>query len=138
MLLPAGASLPAHPASISPADLWSDVQAFSQQSPLVHSVTQFVVMNFYANRLLAAGTSPLMAHAVEEAPDVIAIARALVGNIETLDQQWVPATALALQTTRSALQTSRRIHLGQGQGPLNHTLAPVALIPQSEIHHAAA
>ena len=38
MLLPAGSTPPAHPASISPADLWSDVQAFRQQSPLVNSV----------------------------------------------------------------------------------------------------
>ena len=39
---------------------------------------------------------------------------------------------------RAALQASRRIHWGQGHGPLNHTHAPVALITQLETRHAAA
>ena len=89
---------PTPPAHLSSADLWADVQAVRQQAPLVHSVTNFVVMNFNANMLLAAGASPIMAHAVEEVPNMVAIAQAVAVNIGTLDAQWVPT--MALQTAR--------------------------------------
>lgn len=101
MSLPTVSAPPAHPARISPADLWRDVEAVRQQAPLVHSVTNLVVMNFNANMLLAAGASPIMAHAVEEVPEMVGIAQALAVNIGTLDAQWVPAMLLALQTARS-------------------------------------
>lgn len=54
-------------------------------SPVVHSVTNQVVMNFTANVLLAAGASPIMAHALEEMEDIGAFSSALVLNIGTLD-----------------------------------------------------
>lgn len=101
MSLPAVHALPAPPARLSPADLWRDVQAVRQRAPLVHNVTNFVVMNFNANMLLAAGASPIMAHAVEEVPDMVAIAQAIAVNIGTLDAQWVPAMLLALQSARA-------------------------------------
>ncbi len=37
-----------------------------QQKPLVHNITNFVVMNVTANALLAMGASPVMAHAPNE------------------------------------------------------------------------
>ena len=57
--------------------------------PLVHNVTNFVVMNFTANVLLAAGASPVMAHAPNEVEEMVAYAKALVLNIGTLDDAWI-------------------------------------------------
>lgn len=59
------------------------------ERPLVHNITNFVVMNFTANVLLAAGASPAMVHAVEEAAEFTAISKALVINIGTLDAGFV-------------------------------------------------
>jgi len=82
------------------ADLWSDVLAVRVQAPLVHSITNFVVMNFNANALLALGAAPVMAHALEEVEDMAAIAQALVLNIGTLEPDWVQAMKLALARAR--------------------------------------
>lgn len=59
--------------------------------PLVHNITNFVVMNFTANILLAAGASPVMAHAENEVEEMVSFARALVLNIGTLTDDWVAA-----------------------------------------------
>lgn len=59
--------------------------------PLVHNITNFVVMNFTANALLSAGASPVMAHAENEVEEMVAFAGALVLNIGTLDDTWVSA-----------------------------------------------
>ncbi|MFC5523109.1 hydroxyethylthiazole kinase [Polaromonas jejuensis] len=81
---------------LSASDLWSDVVAVRERSPLVHSITNLVVMGFNANVLLAAGASPVMAHAHEEVRDMAGIAQALVLNIGTLDSYWVDSMKLAL------------------------------------------
>lgn len=78
--------------------LWSDVESVRAQTPLVHSVTNFVVTQFNANVLLATGASPVMAHAIEEVADMASIASAVVVNIGTLDSHWVPSMRLALET----------------------------------------
>lgn len=66
-----------------------DLAALHEKSPLVHNITNFVVMNVTANALLALGASPIMAHAAEELEDLIGIASALVLNIGTLDTAWI-------------------------------------------------
>ncbi len=71
------------------------------QRPLVHNVTNFVVMNFTANVLLAAGASPAMVHAVEEAEAFVALSRALVVNIGTLDSPFVAGMERAAGAARS-------------------------------------
>lgn len=81
---------------LSASDLWSDVVAVRERSPLVHSITNLVAINFNANALLAAGASPVMAHAHEEVRDMVAIAQALVLNIGTLDPYWIESMRLAL------------------------------------------
>ncbi len=81
----------------TPADLWADIEAVRQRSPLVHSITNAVVISLNANVLLAAGASPVMAHAHEEVGDMVCIANALVLNIGTLDPYTVEAMALASQ-----------------------------------------
>jgi hydroxyethylthiazole kinase len=82
--------------TLSASDLWSDVVAVRERSPLVHNITNLVVFNFNANALLAAGASPVMAHAHEEVRDMVAIAQALVLNIGTLDPYWIESMRLAL------------------------------------------
>lgn len=63
--------------------------------PLVHNITNFVVMNFTANILLAAGASPVMAHAENEVEEMVSLAGALVLNIGTLTDDWVAAMVKA-------------------------------------------
>jgi len=79
-----------------PSDLWADVLAVRARRPLVHSITNLVVMNFNANVLLAMGASPVMAHAHEEVADMAAIAQALVLNIGTLEPYWINSMCQAL------------------------------------------
>jgi hydroxyethylthiazole kinase len=67
-------------------------------SPLVHNITNFVVMNSSANILLAVGASPVMAHSLSEVEEMTGIAGALVLNIGTLEGKWVDAMILAGKT----------------------------------------
>ena len=90
-----------NPSTIDAGALWADLQAVRQQSPLVHNITNFVVMNYSANALLAVGASPVMAHAKEEVRDMVGIAQALVLNIGTLEPDWIEAMRLALQAARA-------------------------------------
>ena len=83
---------------LTPSDLWADISAVRERAPLVHSITNFVVMNLNANVLLAAGASPVMAHAHEEVQAMAGIAQALVLNIGTLEPVWIESMRLALQT----------------------------------------
>lgn len=73
-------------------DLLEKVRA---SAPLVHNITNFVVMNSTANILLAAGASPVMAHAPEEVAEMTCLADALVLNIGTLQTDWVKSMVLA-------------------------------------------
>lgn len=66
-----------------------------EQSPLVHNITNYVVMNNTANALLSIGASPVMAHAIEEAEDITSISSAFVFNIGTLSEKWIEAGLLA-------------------------------------------
>jgi hydroxyethylthiazole kinase len=77
--------------------VWADVEAVRDRAPLVHNITNYVVMNSTANALLAVGASPVMAHAAEEVADMVAIADALVVNIGTLSPAWVDAMHDAMQ-----------------------------------------
>lgn len=75
-----------------------NLAAVRRISPLVHNITNFVVMNLTANALLAVGASPVMAHAEEEVEEMAGLAGALVLNIGTLTREWVPAMILAGRT----------------------------------------
>lgn len=63
--------------------------AINQHKPLVHNVTNFVVMNNTANALLAIGASPVMAHAKQELEEMVSLAAAVVINMGTLDKRWL-------------------------------------------------
>ncbi len=85
--------------------IWRDVQAIRERGPLVHNITNYVVMNTTANALLAIGASPVMAHAIEEVEEIVGIAKfaggALVINIGTLSEKWIEAMSLAMRAARS-------------------------------------
>lgn len=76
-------------------NLWDHVLAVRKQSPLIHNVTNFVVMNNTANALLAIGASPVMAHAHSEVEEMVSICQALVINIGTLDEYFAESMLLA-------------------------------------------
>jgi hydroxyethylthiazole kinase len=69
--------------------------------PLVHQITNYVVMNETANATLAVGGQPVMAHAREEVEEMVALAGALVLNIGTLSPNWVDAMLMAGRTATS-------------------------------------
>jgi hydroxyethylthiazole kinase len=78
------------------------VARLRERAPLVHNITNYVVMNLTANVLLAAGASPAMIHAEDEAAEFAALAKALVINIGTLSPSWVSAMYRAATSARAA------------------------------------
>jgi hydroxyethylthiazole kinase len=60
-----------------------------ERRPLVHNITNYVVMNETANAILALGALPVMAHAREEVTEMVGLAGALVLNIGTLSESWI-------------------------------------------------
>jgi hydroxyethylthiazole kinase len=74
---------------ITAAEIYKSMEVIRQQAPVVHNITNYVVMNNTANALLALGASPVMAHAREEVEEMVNIASALVINIGTLSESWI-------------------------------------------------
>lgn len=72
-----------------------NLAAVRAHNPLVHNITNYVVMNYTANALLAMGASPVMAHALKEVEEMVAHAGALVLNIGTLSPEWVDSMIAA-------------------------------------------
>ena len=72
-----------------------NLQKLRETKPLIHNITNYVVMNYTANALLACGASPVMAHAMEEVEEMVSMAGALVLNIGTLTPAWIDAMLLA-------------------------------------------
>jgi hydroxyethylthiazole kinase len=78
--------------TISPGQTLRELR---ERKPLVHQITNYVVMNETANVTLALGALPVMAHAREEVEEMVALAGALVINIGTLSPHWVEAMLAA-------------------------------------------
>jgi hydroxyethylthiazole kinase len=78
--------------TISPGQTLRELR---ERKPLVHQITNYVVMNETANATLSLGALPVMAHAREEVEEMVALAAALVLNIGTLSPHWVEAMLLA-------------------------------------------
>jgi len=77
---------------VSPGE---SLRRLRERKPLVHQVTNYVVMNETANATLALGALPVMAHAREEVEEMVGLAAALVLNIGTLSAPWVDAMLAA-------------------------------------------
>ena len=69
--------------------------AIRERKPLVHNITNYVVMSETANATLALGALPVMAHAKDEVREMAGLAGALVLNIGTLSEDWIEAMLLA-------------------------------------------
>ena len=78
------------------------LRALRARKPLIHQITNYVVMNETANATLAIGALPVMAHAPEEVEEMAAAAGALVLNIGTLSTPWVEAMLLAGKAANAA------------------------------------
>lgn len=72
-----------------------DLNLIREKKPLVHNITNYVVMNSTANMLLSIGASPIMAHAQEEMDELVSYASALVLNIGTLEKYWIDSMIIA-------------------------------------------
>jgi len=81
------------------ADILSRVR---HSRPVVHNITNYVVMNSTANVLLAMGASPIMAHAPEELEELVGIAGSTVINIGTLSGPWIESMTLAARLCASS------------------------------------
>src|SRR5881275_2419591 len=73
-----------------------------ERKPLVHQITNYVVMNETANATLALGALPVMAHAREEVEEMASLASALVLNIGTLSPSWIEAMLAAGRAANAA------------------------------------
>ncbi len=78
------------------------LRTLRERKPLVHQITNYVVMNETANATLALGALPVMAHAREEVEEMVRLAGALVLNIGTLSPHWVEAMLLAGRAANEA------------------------------------
>jgi hydroxyethylthiazole kinase len=80
----------------------ADLAKIRYRRPLVHQITNYVVMNETANATLALGALPVMAHAIEEVEEMASVAGALVLNIGTLSKHWIEAMLLAATAANGA------------------------------------
>jgi hydroxyethylthiazole kinase len=71
------------------------IQSVRENNPLIHHLTNQVVMNFTANGLLSFGASPVMAKAVEEAHHMASNANGVLINIGTLTAVELQAMIIA-------------------------------------------
>jgi len=85
--------------SVSPG---SSLRLIRERRPLVHQITNYVVMNETANATLALGALPVMAHAREEVEEMVSSAAALVLNIGTLSEPWIESMILAGKAANAA------------------------------------
>ncbi len=79
-------------------DYYGDLSMIRRTRPLVHHITNYVVMNVSANITLSLGASPVMAHAGPEVEDMASIAQVLYLNIGTLSDHWIDAMLVAGRT----------------------------------------
>lgn len=88
--------------NINPVKAAENLEKVRELKPLIHNITNFVVMNYTANALLSIGASPVMAHAIDEVEEMVQIAGALVLNIGTLTNEWVDAMIKAAKKANEA------------------------------------
>ncbi|WP_067726564.1 hydroxyethylthiazole kinase [Oceanobacillus damuensis] len=69
-----------------------------KKTPLIHHLTNQVVMNFTANGLLSFGAAPVMAKATEEAQEMASLANGVLINIGTLTAPDLNAMIVAGKT----------------------------------------
>jgi hydroxyethylthiazole kinase len=90
------------PAGVAAVPTGALLRRMRELRPLVHQITNFVVMNETANATLAIGALPVMAHAPEEVVEMASMAGALVLNIGTLSTEWVASMIVAGHAANAA------------------------------------
>jgi hydroxyethylthiazole kinase len=86
-----------------PVSAGQTLRELRERKPLIHQITNYVVMNETANATLALGALPVMAHAPQEVEEMAAVAGALVLNIGTLSEHWIEAMLLAGRATTAPI-----------------------------------
>ncbi len=81
--------------SLDYSDIGRALDSIRANKPLIHHITNYVVMNETANATLALGALPVMAHAAEEVEEMVGLAGSLVLNIGTLYPELVESMLLA-------------------------------------------
>ncbi|MBE0447072.1 MAG: hydroxyethylthiazole kinase [Actinobacteria bacterium] len=76
-------------------EIAGDLQRIKEEKPLIHHITNFVVMNETANVTLCLGALPVMAHAKDEVAEMVSFAGALLLNIGTLTTELVDSMVIA-------------------------------------------
>ncbi len=76
-------------------EMTTTITKVREQIPLVHCMTNYVTVNDVANALLAIGASPIMSDDCHDVEDIVAISKALVINIGTLNERTVASMVLA-------------------------------------------
>ncbi|MBX8799673.1 hydroxyethylthiazole kinase [Pseudochrobactrum asaccharolyticum] len=77
------------------------LETMRRQKPLIQCITNFVAMNTAANVVLAAGASPAMLHAQEEAGEFAKLCGAVTINIGTLSPLWVQGMIAAVTSANA-------------------------------------
>ena len=81
---------------MKPAEITCNgLTAVRNRTPMIHHITNKVVMNLTANVTLCLGAAPVMAPSIDESPEMAASAGALLLNIGTLDTSLVESMLTA-------------------------------------------
>ena len=75
--------------------LKTDLKKIRKKKPLVHHITNQVVMNDSANITIGIGASPVMAHSKKEVEDMTKISNSLLLNIGTPDKKLIESMLLS-------------------------------------------
>lgn len=112
--------------------VWDNIDKVRGSGPIVHSITNYVVMNSTANALLSAGASPIMAHAKEELEELIKISGSVVINIGTLSAEWIESMRLAASIAAANYKPVVLDPVGAGASRLR-TETSIALLEEGAI-----
>ena len=94
-----------------------------KQRPLIHVVTNFVVMNQTANVLLAMGAAPTMSWAREDLEYISGISDGLCVNIGTPTSERVEAMATLMELAEASDKPLVLDPVGSGAGPYRTQIA---------------
>jgi hydroxyethylthiazole kinase len=119
--------------SLPSLDLAAALRDLRAKGPLVHNLTNYVVMNTTANALLALGASPAMVHAREEVADFVRLSSAFVANLGTLEPAWIEAMELAAAAANDAGIPWVLDPVGAGATPLRNDAAARGLALQPAV-----
>ncbi len=109
------------------------VDRIRREAPLVHNVTNLVAMTLSANVLIAAGASPIMSAAPEEAGILAGFSGALVVNIGTLTRDWIEGAHAAVAGALAAGRPWILDPVGVGATPFRRETAAALIAQQPRI-----